>query len=99
MDLKIFKPLGDRVLVKPDSEKKEQTISGLFIPDTAKEKPLTGEVMTLGPGRRDRSGKVIPIDLKVGDKIYFGKFSGADLTINEEDFLLIHEDEILGVAE
>jgi chaperonin GroES len=90
-----IKPLSDRVLVKR-IEQEEKTVSGLIIPDTAKEKAQTGSVIAVGPGRRDDAGKIIPMAVKVGDTIYFGKYAGTDAG---NDYLIVKEDEILGVIE
>ena len=93
-----FRPLHDRVVVKRiDAE--EKTKGGIIIPDTAKEKPQEGEVVAVGPGGRDDSGKLIPLDLKVGDRILFGKWSGAEVKIDGQDLLIMKESDILGVLE
>ena len=93
-----FRPLHDRVVVKRiDAE--EKTTGGIIIPDTAKEKPSQGEVVAVGPGGRDESGKLIPIDIKVGDRVLFGKWSGTEVKINGEDLLIMKENDILGVLE
>ena len=93
-----FRPLHDRVVVKRvDAE--EKTKGGIIIPDTAKEKPQEGEVIAVGPGARDESGKLIPVDLKAGDRILFGKYSGSDIKIDGTEYLIMREDEVLGVLE
>jgi chaperonin GroES len=93
-----FRPLHDRVVVKRvDAE--EKTKGGIIIPDTAKEKPQEGEVVAVGPGGRDESGKLIPIDLKVGDRILFGKWSGTDVVIDGEELLIMKESDVMGVIE
>src|ERR1700733_15180498 len=93
-----FRPLHDRVVVKRiDAE--EKSAGGIIIPDTAKEKPSQGEVIAVGPGSRDESGKLIPIDLKVGDRVLFGKWSGPDVKIDGEELLIMKESDILGVVE
>jgi chaperonin GroES len=93
-----FRPLHDRVVVKRvDAE--EKTKGGIIIPDTAKEKPQEGEVVAVGPGGRDESGKLIPIDLKVGDRILFGKWSGTDVVIDGEELLIMKESDVMGVVE
>ena len=93
-----FRPLHDRVVVKRiDAE--EKTKGGIIIPDTAKEKPQEGEVIAVGPGGRDDSGKLIPLDLKVGDRILFGKWSGTEVKIDGQDLLIMKESDILGVLE
>ncbi len=91
-----LKPLSDRVLVKP-VEKVEQNKSGIIIPDTAKEKPQEGEVIATGPGKRDEQGKLIPMDVKSGDKILYGKYSGTEVKMNDEEYLIMHQDDILGI--
>ena len=93
-----FRPLHDRVVVKRiDAE--EKTAGGIIIPDTAKEKPSQGEIIAVGPGGRDEAGKLIPIDLKVGDRVLFGKWSGTEVKIDGEDLLIMKESDILGVLE
>ena len=93
-----FRPLGDRVLVKR-VEEEEKTKGGIIIPDTAKEKPQEGEVVAVGPGARDDSGKVQPLDVKAGDRILFGKWSGTEVKIDGEDLLIMKESDVLGVVE
>jgi chaperonin GroES len=93
-----FRPLHDRVLVRR-IEADEKTAGGIIIPDTAKEKPSQGEVIAVGPGGRDESGKLIPIDIKVGDRVLFGKWSGTEVKIDGEDLLIMKESDILGVVE
>ncbi|MDQ2082757.1 co-chaperone GroES [Xanthobacteraceae bacterium Astr-EGSB] len=93
-----FRPLYDRVLVRRVVAE-EKTAGGIIIPDTAKEKPSQGEVMAVGPGGRDQAGHLIPIDLKVGDTVLFGKWSGTEVKINGEDLLIMKESDILGVVE
>jgi chaperonin GroES len=93
-----FRPLHDRVVVKRiDAE--EKTTGGIIIPDTAREKPSQGEVLSVGPGGRDESGKLIPIDLKVGDVVLFGKWSGTEVKIDGEDLLIMKESDVMGVIE
>ena len=93
-----FRPLHDRVVVKRiDAE--EKTAGGIIIPDTAKEKPSQGEIIAVGPGGRDESGKLIPIDLKVGDTVLFGKWSGTEVKIDGQDLLIMKESDIMGVIE
>jgi len=93
-----FRPLHDRVLVRRvDAE--EKTAGGIIIPDTAKEKPSQGEVVAVGPGGRDEAGHLIPIDLKVGDRVLFGKWSGTEVKIDGEDLLIMKESDIFGVVE
>ena len=91
-----FRPLGDRVLVRRVKEE-EKTKGGIIIPDTAKEKPQEGEIVAAGPGARDDSGKVQPLDVQVGDRILFGKWSGTEVKLNGEDLLIMKESDILGV--
>jgi chaperonin GroES len=91
-----FRPLHDRVVVKRiDAE--EKTAGGIIIPDTAKEKPQQGEVVAVGPGGRDESGKLIPIDLKAGDRVLFGKYSGTEVKIDGVEYLIMKESDIMGV--
>ena len=92
-----FRPLGDRVLVKR-VEEEEKTRGGIIIPDTAKEKPQEGEVISVGPGARDENGKVTPLDVKAGDKILFGKWSGTEVKIDGEDLIIMKESDILGIV-
>jgi chaperonin GroES len=93
-----FRPLHDRVVVKRvDSETK--TSGGIIIPDTAAEKPQQGEVVAVGPGTRDESGKLIEIDLKKGDKVLFGKWSGTEVKIDGQELLIMKESDIMGVLE
>ena len=93
-----FRPLHDRVLVRR-IEADEKTSGGIIIPDTAKEKPQEGEVIAVGPGGRDESGKLIELDVKVGDRILFGKWSGTEIKLGGEDLLIMKESDILGVLE
>src|ERR1700691_4435240 len=93
-----FRPLHDRVLVKR-IEAEEKTPAGIIIPDTAKEKPVEGEIRAGGPGARDESGKVQPLDVKVGDRVLFGKWSGTEVIIHGEDRLIMKESDILGIIE
>ena len=91
-----FRPLGDRVLVKR-VEEEEKTRGGIIIPDTAKEKPSQGEIVAVGPGGRDESGKLVPMDLKSGDRVLFGKWSGTEVKLDGEDLLIMKESDIMGV--
>ncbi len=91
-----FRPLHDRVVVKR-IEAEEKTAGGIIIPDTAKEKPQEGEVVAVGPGGRDESGKLIPIDVKAGDRVLFGKWSGTEVKIDGVDYLIMKESDIMGV--
>ncbi|TGQ12178.1 MULTISPECIES: co-chaperone GroES [unclassified Mesorhizobium] len=93
-----FRPLHDRVLVRR-IQAEEKTAGGIIIPDTAKEKPQEGEVIAVGPGARDESGKLVPLDVKVGDRILFGKWSGTEIKLNGEDLLIMKESDVMGVIE
>ena len=93
-----FRPLGDRVLVRR-VEEEQKTKGGIIIPDTAKEKPQEGEVVAVGPGARDETGKLVPIELKAGDRILFGKWSGTEVKLDGEDLLIMKESDILGVLD
>ncbi len=93
-----FRPLHDRVVVRR-IEADERTKSGIIIPDSAKEKPAEGEVIAVGSGGRDEAGKLIPIDIKVGDHILFGKWSGTEVKIDGEDLIIMKESDVLGVIE
>ncbi len=93
-----FRPLGDRVLVKRVKEE-EKTKGGIIIPDTAQEKPQEGEVIAVGPGARDEDGERIEMDVKVGDRILFGKWSGTEVKVDGDDLLIMKESDILGVIE
>lgn len=91
-----FRPLHDRVMVRR-LEGEEKTKGGIIIPDTAKEKPQEGEVVAVGPGVRDDTGKIIPLDLKVGDKVLFGKWSGTEVKLDTEEYLIMKESDVMGV--
>ncbi|MGN8549178.1 co-chaperone GroES [Bradyrhizobium sp. 13971] len=91
-----FRPLHDRVVVKR-IEAEEKTAGGIIVPNSAKEKPSQGEVIAVGPGGRDESGKLIPIDLQVGDRVLFGKWSGTEVKIDGKELLIIKESDIMGV--
>jgi len=93
-----FRPLHDRVVVRR-IEGEAKTAGGIIIPDTAKEKPQEGEIIAVGPGGRDESGKLIPIDLKVGDRVLFGKWSGTEVKIDGEELLIMKESDVMGVVE
>ena len=93
-----FRPLHDRVLIRR-VEGEEKTKGGIIIPDTAKEKPSQGEITAVGPGGRDEAGKLIPIDLKVGDRVLFGKWSGTEVKIDGKDLLIMKESDIMGVLD
>ncbi len=93
-----FRPLHDRVVVRRlDGEAK--TAGGIIIPDTAQEKPMEGEIVAVGPGARDDSGKVAPLDVKAGDRILFGKWSGTEVKIDGDDLLIMKESDIMGIIE
>jgi chaperonin GroES len=92
------RPLHDRLLIKR-IEEKETVKGGIIIPDTAKEKPQEGEVIAVGNGKKTEEGKVIPLDVKAGDRILFGKYSGTEIKIDNQEYLILREDEVLGVLE
>mgnify|MGYP003334733089 FL=1 len=92
------KPLGDRVLVQP-VEQEEVKKGGIIIPDTAKEKPQEGKIVAVGAGKRDDSGKLIPMDVKKGDRVLFSKYGGTEIKVDGKDYLIMREDDILGVLE
>ncbi len=92
-----IRPLGDRVLVQP-LEEQEVKKGGIIIPDTAKEKPQEGKILSVGPGKRDDAGKLIPLDVKEGDKILFSKYGGTEISVDGEKMLIMREDDILGVV-
>ena len=96
--MKGFRPLHDRVLVRR-IEAEEKTPGGIIIPDTAKEKPVEGEVLAVGAGARDENGRIVPLDVKVGDRVLFGKWAGTEVIIDGEDRLILKEADILGVIE
>ena len=93
-----FRPLHDRVVVKR-LEEDSKSAGGIIIPDTAKEKPMRGEVIAVGPGARDENGKINPLDVKAGDTVLFGKWSGTEVKIDGDDLLIVKESDILGVIE
>ena len=93
-----IQPLGDRVLVKP-AEAKESKRGGIIIPDSAKEKPQEGTVAACGKGRTTPEGKLIPLDVKVGDKVLYGKYSGSEIKLNDEEYMMMSQDDILGKFE
>jgi chaperonin GroES len=93
-----FRPLHDRVVVRR-IEEDMKTAGGIIIPDTAKEKPMQGEVIAVGPGARDESGKIIPLDVRKGDKVLFAKWSGTEVKIDADELLIMKESDILGVIE
>jgi chaperonin GroES len=93
-----FRPLGDRVLVRR-VEEEQKTKGGIIIPDTVKEKPQEGQIIAVGPGARDDTGKVQPLDVKTGDRILFGKWSGSEIKLEGEDLLIMKESDVLGVLD
>jgi chaperonin GroES len=93
-----FRPLHDRVVVRR-LEAEEKTAGGIIIPDTAKEKPMEGEVLSVGPGARDETGKLQPLDVKSGDRILFGKWSGTEVKLDGEELLIMKESDIMGIIE
>ena len=93
-----FRPLHDRVVVRR-LEQEEKTKGGIIIPDTAKEKPQQGKVIAVGKGKKTEDGKVLPLDVKVGDKVLFGKYAGTEIKIEGQEYLMMREDDILGVVE
>ena len=93
-----FRPLHDRIVVKR-IEAEAKSAGGIIIPDTVKEKPSQGEVIAVGPGGRDEAGKLIPIDIRVGDRVLFGKWSGTEVVIDGEDLLIMKESDVFGVVE
>ena len=93
-----FRPLHDRVVVRR-LEAEEKTAGGIIIPDTAKEKPMEGEVIAVGPGARDEAGKLVPLDVKSGDRILFGKWSGTEIKLDGDDLLIMKESDIMGIIE
>jgi chaperonin GroES len=93
-----FRPLHDRVLVRR-VEEEEKTAGGIIIPDTAKEKPMQGEVIAVGPGARDETGKLVPLEVKAGDRVLFGKWSGTEVKIDGKELLIMKESDILGIVE
>jgi chaperonin GroES len=91
-----IRPLYDRIVVKRIEQSKEMQ-GGLYIPDSAKEKPQEGEVVAVGKGKRLEDGKVVPLDVRVGDRILFGKYSGSDIKLSDDEYLIMREDEVLGI--
>jgi chaperonin GroES len=94
-----IRPLYDRIVVKRITDEVEKTAGGLFIPDSAKEKPQEGEVIAVGQGKRTDDGKLMPLDVKAGDRILFGKYSGSDIKMDGEEYMIMREDEVLGVLD
>jgi chaperonin GroES len=93
-----FRPLHDRVLIRRSAEE-ERTAGGIIIPDTAKEKPMEGEIVSVGPGARNEKGELIAPEVKAGDRVLFGKYAGTDVTINGEDLVIIKESDVMGIIE
>ena len=93
-----FRPLHDRVLVER-IDQSEKTAGGIIIPDTAQEKPQQGEILAAGPGARDESGQIVPLDVKAGDKVLFGKWSGTEVKIDGEELLIMKESDVMGILE
>jgi chaperonin GroES len=93
-----FRPLHDRVVIRR-IESDDRTAGGIIIPDTAKEKPQEGEVVAVGPGARDETGKLIPLDVKAGDRILFGKWSGTEVKIEGQEYLIMKESDVMGIVE
>jgi chaperonin GroES len=92
-----IKPLADRVVIKPNTAE-EKTKGGIIIPDTAKERPVVGEIVAVGPGRKGDDGKLIPVDVKVGDKVMYGKYSATEVTIEGQEYLVMRESDIIAVV-
>ena len=93
-----FRPLHDRVVVRR-LEGEEKSKGGIIIPDTAKEKPQEGEIVAVGPGARDEAGKLVPLDVKAGDRILFGKWSGTEVKIDGQEYLIMKESDVMGIVE
>lgn len=91
-----FKPLHDRIAIKPRAEE-EKTAGGIIIPDTAKEKPMQGEVVAVGSGARDQSGNVVPLEVKVGDTVMYGKWGGTEVKVNGNDVIIMKESDVIGI--
>ena len=92
-----LKPLGDRIVVEP-AEREERTASGIILPETAKEKPQEGEVLAVGPGRRDEDGKRVPMDVKKGDRVLYAKYSGTEVKVDEKKLLILKESDVLALV-
>ena len=91
-----FTPLHDRVAIKP-MDQEEKTLGGIIIPDTAKEKPMQGQVIAVGKGTKDKDGNLIPLDVKVGDKVLYGKWGGTEVKVNGQEFIIMKESDIMGI--
>lgn len=94
-----IRPLHDRVLVKRIEQEEKKSSGGIIIPDTAKEKPQEGEIVAVGPGKILEGGNILPMNVKAGDRVLFGKYAGTDVKIDDQDYLIMREDDILGVLE
>ncbi len=94
-----IRPLADRLIVKRLEEQEQKSVGGIIIPDTAKEKPQEGKVVAVGKGKMNEDGKVIPLDVKAGDRILFGKYSGSEIKIDGEEHLILREEDVLGIVE
>src|SRR2546430_10587052 len=94
-----IRPLYDRIVLRRVENEAEKTHGGLYIPDSAKEKPQEGEVVSVGKGKRLEDGKIVPLDVQPGDRILFGKYSGSDIKIDNEEYMIMREDEVLGILE
>jgi chaperonin GroES len=94
-----IRPLYDRLVVKRIESEAEKTHGGLYIPDSAKEKPQEGEVVSVGKGKRLEDGKIVPLDVQAGDRILFGKYSGSEIKLDNEEYLIMREDEVLGILD
>ena len=92
-----IKPLADRIVIKP-SEAEEKTKGGIILPDTAKEKPVIGEVVAAGPGRKTDDGKTVPMEVKVGDKVLYGKYSGTEVTLDGQEYLIMRENDLFAIV-
>jgi chaperonin GroES len=92
-----IKPLADRIVIKP-SPAEEKTKGGIILPDTAKEKPVVGEVVAVGPGRKSDDGKIVPMEVKVGDKVLYGKYSGTEVTLDGQEYLIMRESDIFAIV-
>ena len=92
----MIKPLADRVLIEP-APAEEKTESGLYIPDNAKEKPMQGKVIAVGPGKKDENGKAIPMEIKVGDQVIYGKYSGTEVSVEGKDYLIVRESDVFAI--
>lgn len=91
------KPLSDRIIIKP-SPAEEKTKGGIILPDTAKEKPVVGEVVAVGPGRKSDDGQIVPMEVKTGDKVLYGKYSGTEVTIDGQEYLIMRESDIFAIV-